>query len=439
MRRLLPLAPAFSLALLSGGCSDDGGSATGETLAGTDGPATDSASGSPTTDPSTTGISDTDSSSGDEDSSPDSSGDGGCTPDDECVTDSDCAPGQVCSAACSCIGEATGCLEWGTGNYEPCVFEGTVDNSMCSGSPLFCLVDNVTTPTAGVCTNTECNEKCDCGQPPEGFDEQVTCEDLTADGDGDCFISCNGGKECPENMFCLANLFCTHGEPPPELDPYGNCFTQNGICPNDGACLSDNVSFGVCTHGCESDADCREAPETGNAPVACIDIADLPGKECYLDCFNGEECPEGMLCHEQAAVCVWGPPPPDPEPYGDCVNNPPEDCLETEACVVGQVDGTDAAVCSTTGCNDVADCPAAPAGGDAVLTCGDLGDGNVCYLDCSDDAECPTGMECADNDVCMWPSNNDGTPRPGLTCNPDAEPLRVRRVPFAPRSARLTD
>jgi hypothetical protein len=52
-----------------------------------------------------------------------------------------------------------------------------------------------------------------------------------------------------------------------------------------------------------------------------------------------------------------------------------------------------------------ADCPAAPATGDAPVACGDIGLGaDSCYLDCSAGQTCPDGMLCDEGigGVCIW-------------------------------------
>jgi hypothetical protein len=78
-------------------------------------------------------------------------------------------------------------------------------------------------------------------------------------------------------------------------------------------------------------------------------------------------------------------------------------CLEVpdETATIG-----DGSVCSTSACDDVADCPAAPPTGDAVLTCLDLtgdGQGN-CFLECAGGQTCPDATACHPiYDLCYWP------------------------------------
>lgn len=62
-----------------------------------------------------------------------------------------------------------------------------------------------------------------------------------------------------------------------------------------------------------------------------------------------------------------------------------------------------ATTCSPQGCGDACDCPAPPATGDAVVTCGDITGvgGNDCYLSCAGGETCPDGMSCIAGTVCM--------------------------------------
>jgi hypothetical protein len=61
-------------------------------------------------------------------------------------------------------------------------------------------------------------------------------------------------------------------------------------------------------------------------------------------------------------------------------------------------------VCGTETCVDVSDCPAPAATGTALPACGDV-TGNFipdCHLDCSDGRECPDGMTCEADTLCVW-------------------------------------
>lgn len=96
------------------------------------------------------------------------------------------------------------------------------------------------------------------------------------------------------------------------------------------------------------------------------------------------------------------------EGFGDCATMPVADvCLPGETCLV---DGAGAAatlgVCTLLNCGSVADCPSAPAGGDAPVICDNIDTDpseDECALDCSGGQTCPTGMNCFANFICVWP------------------------------------
>lgn len=67
-------------------------------------------------------------------------------------------------------------------------------------------------------------------------------------------------------------------------------------------------------------------------------------------------------------------------------------------------DDPDANVCFISGCEDVCDCFAPPATGNAPIICDAIleGGGMGCALDCSNGETCPDGMECISS-LCFWP------------------------------------
>jgi hypothetical protein len=67
-------------------------------------------------------------------------------------------------------------------------------------------------------------------------------------------------------------------------------------------------------------------------------------------------------------------------------------------------DDEDANVCFISGCEDVCDCFAPPATGDAPIICDEIlaAGGTGCALDCSNGETCPDGMECISS-LCFWP------------------------------------
>ena len=426
-------------------CGDDSASGDGETGGDTD--STESNGTAPTTGP-TTSQPDT----GDTDETDSDDGGNGCTPEDQCMEDDDCLEGQTCLATCTCFGQGVEpeCEFEGTGVYGDCVSGG---NAACMGGGGQCVVDNTANPSLGVCYFS-CNEACDCPAPPEGFESQVSCEALLAGSTQTvCIIDCAGGKACPDGMTCFAGAgLCVWGQGD-EIPDYGDCINNSGQCEN-GVCVVDdtmNPTQGVCSPGCQNDASCR-APSGGDADPFCADFGG-GNQFCLLDCTNGETCPDGMICDPigGVSICTWegtGPggscagscgafdenascqcddecfnfgdccddicdecggsfpdectPPVPPDSYEDCANEGPAVCNEGEECVQAEDAGTHWGVCGVTGCANAGECPEAPATGDAPVTCGDLGDGNVCYLDCSNQQTCPDGMTCSSEGNCAY-------------------------------------
>lgn len=96
------------------------------------------------------------------------------------------------------------------------------------------------------------------------------------------------------------------GEPPGS--GYGDCLDDPMLCAPGEVCLSFGP-FAVCSEqGCRSADDC-EMPPAGEAQPGCQDIDNDFSIDCYLDCSNGEACPDGMTC-VGTTVCVWAPEPP---------------------------------------------------------------------------------------------------------------------------------
>ena len=95
----------------------------------------------------------------------------------------------------------------------------------------------------------------------------------------------------------------------------------------------------------------------------------------------------------------------NPVGYGDCANNPiGTACITGEGCILDDPGDPTLGVCSDQGCMDATDCPSAPEGGDAVITCDEI-TGNMtndCYLDCSNGETCPTGMRCGGGYICIY-------------------------------------
>ncbi len=200
-------------------------------------------------------------------------------------------------------------------------------------------------------------------------------------------------------------------QPPTDYDDCLN--SGNGVCdePN-SSCLLDDVAMpthGTCTAlDCVDDCDCPAAPATGTAESVCGEILGDGGSACFLDCSGAATCPDGMNCIANT-LCMWPDveceDPPPAGNYGDCIADGTASCDNLSAICL-QDDTLDPmfGVCAPEECETDCDCPAAPATGDAPVSCGAIvsGGGNACFLDCSSGQTCPDGMACFDEFVCMW-------------------------------------
>lgn len=107
-----------------------------------------------------------------------------------------------------------------------------------------------------------------------------------------------------------------------------------------------------------------------------------------------------------------------PGNYGNCLNmagaidNTPCMAPGDSTCIyTGMLAAPTAGVCAIQDCVDTCDCPAAPASGDAVVSCDDITGVPAdlfCYLDCSSGETCPTGMTCFGGFLCIWPGPGAG-------------------------------
>lgn len=390
----------------------------------TDTGSTSSGDESTTGDGTTTTPPTTDSTSSDSSDSSDSTSTGAADP----CADVECRPGEECiDGTCVACGRPTcetGCAAGETcecppddpccdvgmcvppecpadplvGNYAECLLDGTPDGTPCDGAA--CIIDNDTAPEAGVCMAQGCDYSCQCPPHPGTGNAFVTCEDITGDDVNDCWIDCQGGATCPDGMSCFGSFICLWSDAD-ETPLYGDCFNGPLTCENGGFCVGAGASGAYCSVACGDVGDCQPPPATGDAAVSCDDVTMDGMAECWLDCSAGQACPDDMVCFMDF-ICLFPEILPPGDNYGDCINWPGGCNPDEDACVTDAAGG----VCSQTGCVDAMGCPVAPATGNAVVACGDLGNGNTCYLDCGMGETCPDGMVCFTigmNDVCVWP------------------------------------
>lgn len=220
-----------------------------------------------------------------------------------CENGDPCPEGNVCLAGFICVfGEPPPAIP----DYGDCVndTEGQCENGLC-------LVDDTVAPTEGVCT-PDCMDSDDCPAPGSGT-AMPSCEVLGEDGAGNdingCLLQCDDMMTCPDGMACLPGGFCSWETPAPPAPGYNDCINNpDGVCGEDGGCIVDEAAdpdTGVCADGGCMDplTDCPDAPATGMAPIACIDIDGLAGDECALDC-SAMPCPDGMVC-SGSTYCTW--------------------------------------------------------------------------------------------------------------------------------------
>lgn len=175
--------------------------------------------------------------------------------------------------------------------------------------------------------------------------------------------------------------------------------------------LNDTMSptHGTCAAlDCVEDCDCPAAPGTGTAESVCGEILSGGGTACFLDCSGAATCPDGMECIGNQ-VCMWPDllcEDPLPEgTYGDCLADGIATCNNLSAtCLQDDTMNPMFGVCAPQGCVTDCDCPAAPATGDATVSCGEIvdGGGNACFLSCGAGETCPDGMSCFSDFICMW-------------------------------------
>ncbi len=253
---------------------------------------------------------------------------------------------------------------------EPVCEPGCGPDECCVGGNCFNAPEPVCNPGCGLF------EICLC---PEGADP-CTCigECMPCGADSGSYDPCFD-VECPDGSYCVVD--------DPLLPTLAWCAQQD--------CGTDNCACPL--------------PAEGSTAVPRCGAFDGDGGNgsCYLDCSADDAvCPAGMTCRTMgdSPACVWEQliTPPG---FGDCTDNPLSTCQPGEDTCLMDMAGT-AGACSLSGCADAGDCLDPPITGDAPVTCGDLGDGNTCYLDCAGGQTCPDGTVCTDmgggNSACLW-------------------------------------
>jgi len=243
-----------------------------------------------------------------------------CPPGEECIggvcftcdaptCDPACAEGETCQCPeddlCCDVGSCAPpvCpLPAVPGNYNACLDPMTgPSDEPCDGA--ICVTDSDVDPTAAVCLAQGCEAICQCPAAPPTGDAEVTCEDVTGDMVDDCWLDCQGGATCPDDMICFGGFICLFSTVPQvDVPLYGDCVNVPGATCVDGVCLTA-PDGGVCSSPCADVAECEPGPVTGNAEVTCSDVTGDMMSECWLGCTMGETCPDGMECFG-GFVCI---------------------------------------------------------------------------------------------------------------------------------------
>ncbi len=232
------------------------------------------------------------------------------------------------------------------------------------------------------------------------------------------------GEDCVTQGFDLGTLGCqgdcTDYDTSSCIAYAGDCCGANGSpgCDDPGCtaavCAADpdccNLGWdATCAAAAVAEPMCNgvggTCPDCGNdsieVPETC-DGVDLGGADCISEGFDGGTlaCAPDCSALDTSNCANQG--------FGDCVNNlPGVACLPEEQCITDLAMPPTQGVCADVTCVDASDCPLAPPGGTAPVTCTDVtGEGiNECILACFLPGQiCPPGMFCALGIACAWPA-----------------------------------
>ncbi len=174
----------------------------------------------------------------------------------------------------------------------------------------------------------------------------------------------------------------------------GTPVTGSGATISDGSAATMGASGGSSAGPGSTDSG-----TTAGDPDSTAGINETTGPP--PQCATPEGCGPNETCNEGSCVSVceaqgWaasGNYDPCISEYGAIITD--QSCDSEDATCVYTNLPIDWAFCSVQQCETVCDCPAPPATGTAEVACGQISNDSAdCYLDCSGDATCPTGMEC---------------------------------------------
>lgn len=255
--------------------------------------------------------------------------------------------------------------------------------------------------TAGMTTDGETTMSVDptsgsssSGPPPECMGPG-DCENNEDCVGGECVEACGGTWGMGSYNYCLnqygqvaSGSLCGGG--------VEHTCTVGGTPIEAATCMAQN---------CVTPCDCPSPPNTGDAVVACGPLTQGDAtNDCFLDCSNGETCPEGMVCRMGTTETYCAQEVQPLALYGNC-SNIDASCSEGQ-CVIENGHGA----CLLNGCANAMDCGSAPPGAANNPACDPVispPSGPECHLPCGGNPDCPAGMVCYQSGVgdnlCMWP------------------------------------
>ena len=334
----------------------------------------------------------------------------GCAPDCEGRI---CGP-DGCGGSCGACGEGYDCSPGGDACMEDC--EALCDGLECG--------------TAGL------DEECDCGD----CDDENDCTDDYC-GAGTCVYD-PLDQECDDDDPCTVGDWCVGGacQATDKDCGDGNPCT-NDLCTDDGDCDHEHN-----TASCDDDDPCTESDICSEGVCAGTDKSCDDGNDCTLDscgdagvcdhdpvAMNAEPCEDGNPCTDDlcsGGACVGTPKPVEDLVALECICAEDADCAQFEDGDVcdgtmicdkhdeGDEEGickvdagtlltcTDDIECTVnaceplSGCTNVPDPEACPAGGECQVAACDAVVG--CLLeDAEDDTPCTDGVCQAGVCVCV--------------------------------------
>ncbi|MBW2704372.1 MAG: hypothetical protein JRF33_26435 [Deltaproteobacteria bacterium] len=216
----------------------------------------------------------------------------------------------------------------------------------------------------------ECKRDADCPQYERCDTRDYRC---VCASDEACAMGeyCNPSGSCQVRSGCNANVDCESGSICDILS--GECISSLS-CTLDLQCDVGHICVGgKCELGCRTSADCDLYRPDG--PEICLD-----GQCRFGMCETNDQCQFGYVCAPGSASCVQ---PSDPYCQAGCSD-----------------------ICE--GCTDITQGPC----GDPANICAGSGP-TYCWVDCLQDADCPSGYQCV-------PTTADWA-----TCNEDVDCVTV--------------